>query len=475
MQLNIVIVGGGTAGYVTALILKKKFKEKINIKIIKSSAIGIIGVGEGSTEHWSDFLSFVEIDKELMVKECGATFKFGIMFQDWGSKDYLHSVDTEIDATLGQEHIGYLDLLLNNKRLNHNFIYKNKLPHNFLVNQFHFNTFKLNSFLEKICKERNIRIINDTIEKVKVNSKGIDYLCSKEKKYESDFFIDCTGFKKLLISKLGAKWKSYKKYLKVNSAITFQTEEEENYNCWTLAKAMKFGWRFKIPVQGRNGNGYIFSDKYTTPEKAKIEIEKELGYKIKVGKHIKFDPGRLDKVWIKNCVAVGLSANFVEPLEATSIGTSIQQAYLLMHNLTNPCSSVQNQYNSKVESVMENIKDFIYLHYLNSSKNNLFWKNYSYSKAPSNVKKMIDLWKKRLPIDDDLKGSKYKLFHANNFIHVLDGIGFYKPNKFIKKQHSFLPKTTLNEVQNYLDNILNKKYINSSYKTHKQIIKNINK
>ena len=88
---------------------------------------------------------------------------------------------------------------------------------------------------------------------------------------------------------------------------------------------------------------------------------------------------------------------------------------------------------------------------------------------------MIDLWKKRLPIDDDLKGSKYKLFHANNFIHVLDGIGFYKPNKFIKKQHSFLPKTTLNEVQNYLDNILNKKYINSSYKTHKQIIKNINK
>ena len=111
---KIIIVGGGSAGYITGLILKQKFQEKINIKIIKSSAIGIIGVGEGSTEHWSDFLSFVKIDKELMIKECGATYKLGIMFEGWGNKNYLHSVDKEMDVILGQEHIGYYSYVLNN-------------------------------------------------------------------------------------------------------------------------------------------------------------------------------------------------------------------------------------------------------------------------------------------------------------------------------------------------------------------------
>ena len=148
---KIIIVGGGSAGYLTALILKQKFQEKINIKIIKSSAIGIIGVGEGSTEHWSDFLSFVKIDKELMVKECGATYKFGIMFKEWQDKNYLHSVDKDFDITLGQEHICFLNLILNNKKLNHEFLYENRLPQDCPPNQFHFApNLLINNFLNPV-------------------------------------------------------------------------------------------------------------------------------------------------------------------------------------------------------------------------------------------------------------------------------------------------------------------------------------
>ena len=120
---KIIIVGGGTAGYVTALILKQKFREKVNVKVVRSKDIGIIGVGEGSTEEWSQFLSFINVDKNLVIKECGATYKFGIMFDGWGHEKYLHSVFTDLDIKTGQEHIGYLNLILNNKKLSHNFLY----------------------------------------------------------------------------------------------------------------------------------------------------------------------------------------------------------------------------------------------------------------------------------------------------------------------------------------------------------------
>ena len=137
---KIIIVGGGTAGYVTALILKQKFREKVNVKVVRSKDIGIIGVGEGSTEEWSQFLSFINVDKNLIIKECGATYKFGIMFDGWGHKKYLHSVFTDLDIKTGQEHIGYLNLILNNKKLSHNFLYKNKLPKTIETLQYHFDT-----------------------------------------------------------------------------------------------------------------------------------------------------------------------------------------------------------------------------------------------------------------------------------------------------------------------------------------------
>ena len=466
---KIVIVGAGTAGYVTALILKAKFEKTIDITVIKSKDIGIVGVGEGSTEHWKEFLKYTKIKPELMIKECGATFKSGIMFQGWGTKNYLHNVNAEYQYYHGQENLAYLklmidDKLLTNKESLNNFISKETVP-----NQYHFDTFKLNKFLEKTSKERDINIIDDVIEKVVISTKGITSIQSKDKKYTADLFIDCTGFKKVLIKGLRAKWKSYKKYLKVNSAFTFQTPDEENYNLWTLAKAMKFGWRFKIPVQGRHGNGYIFCDKYTNTEKGKLEVEKELGHKITIGKEFKFDPGRLEKVWIKNCVAIGLSANFVEPLEATSIGTSINQAFLLIHNLSNVNQYVRDQYNKQVAGIMDNIRDFIYLHYLSWNRHNWFWKNFTYQNAPPSLTKLLNLWRRRLPIEDDIGGSHYKLFYARNFSHVLYGIDFFYKESLLK-QYEDLPFAPKNATEEYLKKVGSSKY---DYVTHKQYIEQI--
>ena len=481
---SICIVGGGTAGYVTALILKSRFENNIDITIIKSDKVGIIGVGEGSTEHWKDFLDFVNINPIEIIKNCDATCKSGIMFENWQEDPYLHSVNDILQGIkLGQTSIGYQQLITNNCRQNELtnphfwennleqfYVNEDNLKNNiFPVNQFHFNTFKLNDFLNKKCLERNIKIINDEIKDVILNNKQeIIELTGEKINYSYDFYIDSSGFKRILISKLGAKWQSYKKYLKMKEAIAFPTEDTENYNIYTVAKAMDYGWMWQIPTYGRQGNGYIFDSDYINAEQAKKEVEKLLNKKIEIGKHIKFDPGCLDKVWINNCVAIGLSANFVEPLEATSIGTSIQQTFLLMHFLPNYDEKVIKNYNYKVEKIMNNIRDFICLHYLTKKNNTQFWKDLQRNEIPESLKENLEKWKYRLPIRDDFKDTDYLLFFETNWIHILYGLKLLDIQE-LRKNFNFINKENLDYCKKRLNNFKNS--FNVETIEHKEFLK----
>jgi tryptophan halogenase len=243
------------------------------------------------------------------------------------------------------------------------------------------------------------------------------------------------------MNRLGAKWISFKKYLKMKSAITFQTGDEENYNYWTLAKAMDYGWRFKIPVWGRHGNGYIFDSDYISADQAHKELELEFGKKIEIGKQFFFDPGYLDRTWIKNCCAIGLSSSFVEPLEATSIGTSIQQSFLLTYRLGNYTEKVIEKYNNSIKDIMENIRDFIVLHYITKKDNTQFWKDIKNLEIPDSLKENLAIWKHRLPMREDFAElSNYILFKSANFILVMDGLELFDrqsiKQEFLK--HSFI-------------------------------------
>ena len=293
---KISIVGGGTAGFTSALILKTRFPH-IEVEVIRSKKIGIIGVGEGSTEHWNEFMKYINVPFQAVIRHCDATFKCGIMFKGWGKKDYMHSIGPENDIKNGLYPTVYGKLLSDgspNHTFNPSLTWKNKVYANHLdpdsdapFNQYHFNTNKLNDFLTKIAEIRGINVIDDEILDIELNELGeIGKLVGELNTYSSDFYIDCTGFKKLLISKLGATWKSHAKYLKMKSAIVFPTEEKEEYNMWTTAQAMDYGWMFNIPVWGRCGNGYIFDSDYITADQAKLEVEKFLGKEITIGKHI---------------------------------------------------------------------------------------------------------------------------------------------------------------------------------------------
>jgi tryptophan halogenase len=290
-----------------------------------------------------------------------------------------------------------------------------------------------------LCLSKGINFYDDEIKDFDFNSNGeIELVRGDVRTYTYDFYIDATGFKKILMNKLGAKWKSYKPYLKMKSAITFQSPDEENYNLWTLAKAMKAGWLFKIPVWGRHGNGYIFDSDYISADEAKIEVETLLQREIDIGKQFNFDPGCLEKVWIKNCCAVGLSASFVEPLEASSIGTTIQQSFILMHKIINYNDAVINQYNNFFNEIMNNIRDFIALHYVTKKDETPFWKDLKNLELPDSLKNNLELWKNKLPIKEDFNSiSNYTLFNNSNYILVMHGLNLFNREK-IKNEYELI-------------------------------------
>lgn len=444
---NICVVGGGTAGLIAALVLKKSYPA-LQVDLIESSKIGIIGVGEGSTEHWKEFMDFLGINKQELLKECDATFKAGIMFDNWSDKPYLQTVEGAYNVKYHDIPAVYAKLIADDLPLTledsfESYVLWDENPNdvleNFPVVQFHFNTHKLNQYLHKIANSRGIKVYDDTITDVEVNENGIGKLTGENGTYEYDFYIDSTGFNKLLIGRLGAEWKSFSEYLRMNSAIVFPTGDEEEYPMWTLARAMDAGWMFRIPVWGRKGNGYIFDMHYLTPEQAKEEAEKYLGIEIPEYRHLEFDPGYVDRSWIKNCVAIGLSSSFVEPLEATSIGTSIQQAFLLTNRIFNYNDRAIELYNQEVEDILLDIRDFIALHYVVEREDTPFWKDQKNVPLPPRLKQNMEMWKHRLPIEGDFGNeSSYRLFGPVNYLLVLAGNNWFNKDS-IKEQYSLFP------------------------------------
>lgn len=474
MKVNsVLVVGGGTAGLISALIIKNRFS-KLKVDVVKSNEIGIIGVGEGSTEHWKEFMNFCNISLEELLKETDATFKYGVMFDGWTKNPYFHNIDAYLNnIKLGQYLGAYAYSIINDlepKKYTNGNCFENKILPNSLPNQFHFNTFKLNNFLLKKCREININIFEDEIKNITIKNKNIFYLKSKNKKYKYDFYIDATGLKKLLISKLGSKWISYKKYLPMNEAIAFPTGDTDEYIPYTLSKAMNAGWMWRIPTRGRWGNGYVFNNKYINAEQAKKECEKYLGYKVEIAKNIKFEAGALEKAWLGNCVAIGLCSSFIEPLEASSIGTSIQQSFLLIHLLINYKQSDIDLYNKRFKYIVENTRDFVLLHYKVNKKTSEFWKNLKLN-LPKTLSNNLNKWKHRLPIQEDFPGN-YQLFNAANFTVLLKELNLID-KKLVKKEYEALSDGYKKYINTIMEEYIKNRSSNKNAIGHKEYLKNI--
>jgi tryptophan 7-halogenase len=442
-----IILGGGNAGLMSALYLKTSLNS-LDISVIKSKKIGTIGVGEGSTEHWTRFASAVGITMVELIEHCGATIKTGIKFENWhgDGTSYFHSLPEcliYMDGYTGMPHT-MMRLIgdgVDSQSLHWPLVLENNIVTEPLTDyyQFHFDSEKLNAYLQQLCIKKGITLIDAEIVDCILDNEGFvqSIVDDNNQQYSADFFIDSSGFKRVIASKLGATWVDWSKHLPLNSAIAFQTGEQDVIPVYTLAKAMNSGWHWRSPVQGRFGNGYVFSDQFITEEQAVDEIQTHFKDTITIGRKINFVSGKVNQAWIKNCVSIGLSSNFVEPLEASSISTTIQQIRLLVSGLDNwdrNDTGTIKAYNRVFDDTMFNVLDFIQLHYFTQREDTEFWRWCKHEITMTDFnKENLEMFKTNFVnqtiLPEDGVMSNFRIYDCLNWIQVMHGLRMFDTTK----------------------------------------------
>jgi tryptophan halogenase len=493
---NITIVGGGTSGWLTALYIRQLFPES-NISLIKSTDVGILGAGEGSVPMLPTILSALKIDENELLNEVKGTFKMGISFENWkgDGEKYIHGFDSievgmnvsvvtnKNPISIGLPSTGIPFYLLNlihqnqsweNRESTTTMCYNNKSPY-FMFNgkikqsvgySYHFDARLMADFLEKKGKSRGIKVLDTKIKDFITNESGdvVECLTEEGLKIKTDFIFDCSGFHRLLIGKhYKTNWVSYEKHLKVNSAIPFFLEQStEEITPYTHAVAMKYGWMWKIPLQHRYGCGYIFDKNYISSDEAKKEVEEMLGHEITVPKVIEFSAGRYEKVWVNNCISIGLSSGFTEPIEATSIWIQIMQLTSLTKDmLLNKQEFLVNEYNDRVAHINDEILSFLYFHYVNERKDTPFWEDYlKTTEVPESLKSKLSSWEHRLINDSDKNNdSGLNLFSTQSWLTVQHGNGVLKRDILDREMSTMNVNQKINafnkNVENNIKTVLN--------------------
>ena len=450
--MHISIVGGGTAGWITAALLIKKFPNH-KVTVVESSKIGIIGVGESTTGYFTEILlndlagEFGVSHDEFIIKT-GASLKFGIKHKGWTPSidDHYYGVlegsPTRYDPKDLMWYYAFTEFSGQEHTMTHtgHIIETNKsnlgpdMSFSRFGHAFHIDGVKSGKyFAEKCLKKQNVSHVDSEIVNVNFKEDGSikSLQLSNQTELEADFFIDCSGFSRVLINKLDDSWISYKKYLPVDTGMPFLEKylPGEDPVPYTTAWAQKNGWLWQTPLLDRRGNGYAFDSNFISQEQAQAEIETILGREIEPIKFVKFDAGRKTSAWVKNCLAIGLSYGFLEPLEGTGIHANITQAKTFIDEYlgdtleeTVNLGSI-NLYNRRIGQLYDDTKDFINMHYMGGRTDSEFWRYVSSGATQTDfVKDLLETAKSRVPSWNDFirchRGVGWELY-----CYVMSGIG----------------------------------------------------
>lgn len=472
-RLEIVIVGGGTAGWMCASALASIVGDKVcKITLIESDEIASVGVGEATLPHMKEFNDRVGINEADMMQKTNATFKLGIQFVDWGNigNSYIHPFGVHGNPIGGAQFHQHWARVKNQNNVKNIDAYsyaiesciqnkfdfpspdKNNIKSTYSY-AYHFDASLYAAYLRKLAEKGGVSRIEGTIVNV-LNHPDTGNIASIEladgRAVSGDFFIDCSGFRSLLLGQnLKAEFEDWSKWLVCDRAFAVPSESVAPLPAYTRSTAKKAGWQWKIPLQHRTGNGYVFCSDYISDDEAATSLLQDLeGKPLADPRLIKFKAGRYKKSWIKNCLALGLSSGFLEPLESTSIYliqiAIINFIKLFPHKIVN--NNLIHEYDRLMDNEYDRVRDFLILHYhLNQRDDSELWRFCREMTVPESLEKKIAIFKHRGFIDVH----KYGLFAQPSWVSVFTGQGFNQDGI-----DPFALNSSLQDVNLHLDSLL---------------------
>lgn len=418
---DIVIVGGGSAGWMTAAALARMLGHShVTITLVESEQIGTVGVGEATIPDIINFNAMLGIQETDFMRATDATFKLGIEFADWSrvGETYFHPFGTHGADMRG---IDFHQFWLQSRALgnpepleNYSLCALSAKANRFTLPDadprklgsqlryaYHFDATKYAAFLRFYAEKLGVKRVEGIVDDVVLNAESghISHMHLKSGDTVSgDFFFDCTGFRSLLMQKtLGVGFKDWAHWLPCDSAQTVACSHSGPLTPYTKSSAKSAGWQWRIPTQSRTGNGHIYSQSFMDDAAANAILMEGLdGSPMGEARQLRFRTGCLERFWEKNCVGVGLSSGFLEPLESTSI-------YLIQMGISKfitlyPDASVPDtivaEYNRQMSQQFEQVRDFIILHYCATDRDDSpFWDYCRTMSIPDSLQHKIDLFK----------------------------------------------------------------------------------
>ena len=468
---KIVIVGGGTAGWMTAAALSHRFKNNkfTQIFLIESETIGTVGVGEATVPAIREFLKKLGISEADFIKRTNATFKLAIEFDGWkqANESFLHPFSDHGLPLAGVPFLSAWTKLIQNgdglpidefnlgsqlaAQGRFSIPTQNDEKGNSLYNYaFHFDAslaakyFRTWSEMAGVTRKAG-EVIN--VEQCPETGDVIQLKLKDGSMFEGDFFIDCSGFKGLLINEtLGAEFDDWTHYLPCDRAVTIGSEALANFPSSTRALAKTGGWQWRIPLQNRVGNGFVYSSNHISDEAALLSLQSELpSAKIGDPKFLKFRTGMRQKTWDKNVYAIGLSAGFLEPLESTGIYLIQIGISLLLSNFpsVDRNQALIDEINRGQREHWLRVRDFIILHYfLNGRKGEPLWDYCRNMKVPTELLENIKLYRET----GRLRLQHADFFQRSSWVSMLSGFGVV-PRRYHPRVDDFPYQALVSELK----------------------------
>jgi flavin-dependent dehydrogenase len=485
IKQKVLIVGGGTAGWMTACLMAKRWVTLGHeVALVESKNIATIGVGEGSTPYLKKFFDYLDVDEKEWMPLCNATFKANICFKHWstvkGFEQYSHPFPSEVDQfnyskffahTVAKRKGIMVEALPDKFLLGSALSARNLEPlpsTNFPFESlygYHFDAVLLGTFLQTKAVQLGVKHHIDDIDRVTLNNDGnIASVQSTNnddtslKTYEADIFVDCTGFASRLSKQaLNVPYVSFSDELCNDSAVTISTAVSNNHKpVQTISTALSNGWAWAIPLTNRVGNGYVYSSSYLTKEQAENELRRHIGCSAELtARHLTFNVGRLNNSWTQNCVAIGLSHAFVEPLEATAIHMIQYTIEHFIDELEHGDFTTINRdkFNQSVNATYDSIKDYIVAHYrTNSRRDSQYWlDNANNNNVPQSVREMFSSWIQGGDLQQTIERLKLTGFDVISWHCLLAGMGMFPPEDQVPLKPTDDPFYDMTKMDQFLE------------------------